>query len=134
MFARTIQSLTRLHVPDAERARLTADITECLRTYDTLGLWRDAEDVLRREVVREFVKKVWILRIRESCGEVDTNLLDDPPRRALRPTLSPCSIHSSPSILIRPIIIYRPALRPSPNTIHSLYDSGRFAPAFCPSP
>lgn len=35
-----------------------ADLTECLRTYDMLGLWRDAEDVVRREVVRDFVKKV----------------------------------------------------------------------------
>lgn len=33
-------------------------MTECLRTYDILGLWPDAEDVLRREVVRDFVKKV----------------------------------------------------------------------------
>ena len=35
-----------------------ADLTECLRTYDALQLWRDAEDVLRRNVLREFVKKV----------------------------------------------------------------------------
>jgi hypothetical protein len=35
-----------------------ADLTECLRTYDALQLWRDAEDVLRRDVLREFVKKV----------------------------------------------------------------------------
>jgi conserved oligomeric Golgi complex subunit 2 len=34
------------------------DISECLKTYDVLGLWRDAEDVVRREVVRGFVKKV----------------------------------------------------------------------------
>jgi conserved oligomeric Golgi complex subunit 2 len=34
------------------------DLMECLRTYDLLGLWRDAEDVLRREVVRRFVRKV----------------------------------------------------------------------------
>ena len=43
---------------EIEKSKLYADITECLRTYDVLGLWRDAEDVLRREVVREFVKKV----------------------------------------------------------------------------
>lgn len=58
LFARTLAALTRAHVGDAERARLAGDMTECLRTYDSLGLWRDAEDVLRREVVREFVKKV----------------------------------------------------------------------------
>ncbi|KAI0744038.1 COG complex component [Daedaleopsis nitida] len=44
-------------VSEIEKSKLYADITECLRTYDVLGLWRDAEDVLRREVVREFVKK-----------------------------------------------------------------------------
>jgi hypothetical protein len=43
---------------EGEKAKLTADLTECLRTYDVLGLWRDAEDVIRREVVRAFVKKV----------------------------------------------------------------------------
>ncbi|KIM75524.1 hypothetical protein PILCRDRAFT_827237 [Piloderma croceum F 1598] len=42
---------------EGEKAKLTADLTECLRTYDILGLWRDAEDVIRREVVRAFVKK-----------------------------------------------------------------------------
>ncbi|KAI0935302.1 hypothetical protein AcV7_003779 [Taiwanofungus camphoratus] len=44
-------------VTDIEKSKWLADVTECLRTYDILGLWRDAEDVLRREVVREFVKK-----------------------------------------------------------------------------
>ncbi|KAF7299420.1 Conserved oligomeric Golgi complex subunit 2-like [Mycena indigotica] len=43
--------------PEVEKARLMADLTECLRTYDAMGLWRDAEDVLRRDVVRRFVKK-----------------------------------------------------------------------------
>ena len=43
---------------EIEKSKLYAGVTECLRTYDVLGLWRDAEDVLRREVVREFVKKV----------------------------------------------------------------------------
>lgn len=43
---------------EAEKTKLTADFTECLRTYDVLGLWRDAEDVIRREVVRAYVKKV----------------------------------------------------------------------------
>ncbi|ESK97090.1 conserved oligomeric golgi complex subunit 2-like [Moniliophthora roreri MCA 2997] len=33
------------------------DLTECLKTYDMLGLWRDAEDVLRRDVLRPFIKK-----------------------------------------------------------------------------
>ncbi|KAI0373909.1 COG complex component [Pilatotrama ljubarskyi] len=44
-------------VSDIEKSKLYADATECLRTYDMLGLWRDAEDVIRREVLRDFVKK-----------------------------------------------------------------------------
>ena len=52
-------TLTReTKTPELERVKLNADLAECLRTYDILGLWRDAEDVLRREVVRGFVKKV----------------------------------------------------------------------------
>lgn len=43
---------------DVDRTKLMGDVTECLKTYDVLGLWRDAEDVLRREVVESFVKKV----------------------------------------------------------------------------
>jgi hypothetical protein len=47
---------------EIDKARLTADMFDCLRTYDTLGLWRDAEDVLRRDIVREFVKRVRFYR------------------------------------------------------------------------
>ncbi|PIL35979.1 hypothetical protein GSI_01639 [Ganoderma sinense ZZ0214-1] len=62
LFATTLNSLVGSRgksgkVTDIEKSKLYADVTECLRTYDGLGLWRDAEDVLRREVVREFVKK-----------------------------------------------------------------------------
>ncbi|KAF7297555.1 Conserved oligomeric Golgi complex subunit 2-like [Mycena kentingensis (nom. inval.)] len=42
---------------DVEKNKLLSDLAECLRTYDAMGLWRDAEDVLRRDVVRRFVKK-----------------------------------------------------------------------------
>ena len=42
---------------EADKARWLADITECLRTYDILGLWADAEEVIRTDV-RKFVKKV----------------------------------------------------------------------------
>ncbi|KAI1795580.1 COG complex component [Ganoderma leucocontextum] len=61
LFATTLNSLVGGHgksskVTEIEKSKLYADVTECLRTYDMLGLWRDAEDVLRREVVREFVK------------------------------------------------------------------------------
>jgi hypothetical protein len=34
------------------------DLTEYLRVYDILGLWREAENVIRRELVQGFVKKV----------------------------------------------------------------------------
>jgi hypothetical protein len=44
---------------DIDRPKLMADVTECLKTYDVLGLWREAEDVLRREVVDNFVRKVF---------------------------------------------------------------------------
>ncbi|TFK92716.1 COG complex component [Polyporus arcularius HHB13444] len=63
LFATTLHALVggkdgkASKVTEIEKSKLYADITECLRTYDVLGLWRDAEDVLRREVVREFVKK-----------------------------------------------------------------------------
>ncbi|KIK01394.1 hypothetical protein K443DRAFT_98669 [Laccaria amethystina LaAM-08-1] len=42
---------------ESERSKCIADLTECLRTYDILGLWRDAEDVIRRDIMRSFVKK-----------------------------------------------------------------------------
>ncbi|KAI0775843.1 COG complex component [Trametes elegans] len=44
-------------ISEIEKSKWYADVTECLRVYDVLGLWRDAEDVIRREVVRDFVKK-----------------------------------------------------------------------------
>ncbi|EKM80999.1 hypothetical protein AGABI1DRAFT_36770 [Agaricus bisporus var. burnettii JB137-S8] len=44
-------------LPEMERTKLLYDLREYFRTYDMLGLWRDAEDVLRREVVRPFLKK-----------------------------------------------------------------------------
>ncbi|QRV79502.1 conserved oligomeric Golgi complex subunit 2 [Ceratobasidium sp. AG-Ba] len=41
----------------AERARLTAELVECFKIYDALRMWREAEDVVRRELVRPFIKK-----------------------------------------------------------------------------
>ena len=43
---------------ELDKTKSLADVTECLRTYDMLGLWQDAEEVLRTEVVRPFIKKV----------------------------------------------------------------------------
>ncbi|THU95639.1 COG complex component [Dendrothele bispora CBS 962.96] len=58
LFSSTLSTLTsETKVLEVERSKLIADLTECLRTYDTLGLWRDAEDILRRDVLRAFVKK-----------------------------------------------------------------------------
>ncbi|KAF8200776.1 oligomeric golgi complex component, COG2-domain-containing protein [Pholiota molesta] len=62
LFSQTLTSLTdskggNNRATDIERSKWVADLTECLRTYDVLGLWRDAEDIIRREVVRGFVKK-----------------------------------------------------------------------------
>lgn len=52
--------MEKVKQPEAERAKLMSELTDCLRAYDMLGLWRDAEDVIRRELVREFAKKVRI--------------------------------------------------------------------------
>ncbi|KAH9485421.1 Conserved oligomeric Golgi complex subunit 2 [Psilocybe cubensis] len=61
LFAHTLALITNsksdYKVSDLEKNKWMADLTECLKTYDALGLWRDAEDVIRREVVRPFVKK-----------------------------------------------------------------------------
>jgi len=48
---------------ETERLKFLTDLRECLRVYDVLGLWRDAEDVLRRDVVRPFLKKVCALHL-----------------------------------------------------------------------
>ncbi|EJD02931.1 COG complex component [Fomitiporia mediterranea MF3/22] len=65
-FAITLLSLTsndktsavaKARQPETEHAKLLSDLVDCLRAYDMLGLWRDAEDIIRREVVRGFVKK-----------------------------------------------------------------------------
>ena len=43
---------------DTDKTKSMADVLECLRTYDVLGLWREAEEIIRRNVVDPFVKKV----------------------------------------------------------------------------
>jgi hypothetical protein len=58
-------------VTEIDKAKWTADLSECLRTYDVLSLWRDAEDVLRRVVVRGFIKKVCV----NSCQDLGSTLL-----------------------------------------------------------
>lgn len=66
LFAQTVTLLTdpkENRGTELERNKWMSDLSECLRTYDTLGLWRDAEDVIRKEVVRAFVKKVFYIVI-----------------------------------------------------------------------
>jgi conserved oligomeric Golgi complex subunit 2 len=58
LFSNNVTMLSTGKLADIDKAKRLADLTECLRTYDALQLWRDAEDVLRRHVLREFVKKV----------------------------------------------------------------------------
>lgn len=48
--------------PEVDKAKWVSDLSESLRTYDMLGLWQDAEEVLRKDVVRSFVKKVGLIR------------------------------------------------------------------------
>lgn len=45
----------------AERVRLTSELVECFKIYDALRMWREAEEVVRRDLVRPFMKKVRIL-------------------------------------------------------------------------
>jgi len=43
---------------DTDKTKSMADVHECLRTYDVLGLWREAEEIIRRSVVDSFLQKV----------------------------------------------------------------------------
>ena len=43
---------------DMDKAKSMVDLLECLRTYDVLGLWGEAEEVIRKNVIDSFVKKV----------------------------------------------------------------------------
>ncbi|KAJ3575095.1 hypothetical protein NP233_g1321 [Leucocoprinus birnbaumii] len=66
---------------EIERSKFLVDLKECLRTYDILGLWRDAEDVLRREVVRPFLRKTVY---HNALGVPQSPLV---PKTPLQPTL-----------------------------------------------
>ncbi|KAF8578033.1 COG complex component [Ramaria rubella] len=65
LFATTLLSLSlgdyggpKTPPSEQDKARWKADLKECLRTYDILGGWRDAEEVIRREIMKGFVKKI----------------------------------------------------------------------------
>lgn len=60
IFSAILSSLTDIRtgkVLDLERAKLYVDLTECLRIYDSLHLWRVAEEIMRRDVMQAFIKK-----------------------------------------------------------------------------
>ncbi|KAF8556364.1 COG complex component [Imleria badia] len=60
LFSSILSSLTGTgegKTSELERAKLAADLTECLRVYDTLCLWRTAEDIIKRTVVSPYIKK-----------------------------------------------------------------------------
>ncbi|KAH9042843.1 hypothetical protein EDB84DRAFT_1559342 [Lactarius hengduanensis] len=57
LFSDTVIALSTGKLPEDDKAKRMADLTECLPTYDALQLWRDAEDMFRRDVLRECVKK-----------------------------------------------------------------------------
>jgi hypothetical protein len=72
LFVSTLTSLADTQ-NKTDRSKFIVDVSECLKTYDMLGLWRDAEDVLRRELVRGFVKKVCDLPSRSRGVTIDDN-------------------------------------------------------------
>ncbi|KAG1777689.1 oligomeric golgi complex component, COG2-domain-containing protein [Suillus placidus] len=60
VFSAILSSLTDIKagkVLDLERTKLYVDLTECLRIYDSLHLWRVAEEIMRRDVMQAFIKK-----------------------------------------------------------------------------
>ena len=69
LFSKTLLAVTsaeqtqtdRLRPAEIDKGRSMSELRDCMKAYDMLGLWRDAEDVLRRDVVRSFIKKVGVL-------------------------------------------------------------------------
>lgn len=64
LFSSTLLTLTEgrdvarsMGTSELDKAKILTDVAECLRTYDMLGLWQDAEEVLRTDIVRAFIKK-----------------------------------------------------------------------------
>ncbi|KAG6333678.1 hypothetical protein ID866_5408 [Astraeus odoratus] len=60
LFSATLLAVTDIgdgKVSELEKAKAFSELTECLRVYDTLGLWRAAEEIIRKNVVQPFVRK-----------------------------------------------------------------------------
>jgi len=53
---------------DTDKTKSMTDVLECLRTYDVLGLWREAEEIIRRNVVDSFLQKVRGTIFGRACG------------------------------------------------------------------
>lgn len=60
-FASTLQSLIlpseSNKPPPVEKARLSSDLNDCFKTYDLLSAWREAEEVVRKTIVKPFVRQ-----------------------------------------------------------------------------
>ncbi|GJJ06410.1 hypothetical protein Clacol_000601 [Clathrus columnatus] len=50
-------SLETSNSQDFDPARRKFDIKECLRIYDSIGSWREAEEIIRRELVTPFIRQ-----------------------------------------------------------------------------
>ncbi|KAH0827904.1 oligomeric golgi complex component, COG2-domain-containing protein [Lanmaoa asiatica] len=60
LFSSILAALTGIgggKTSELEKAKLVADLTECLCVYDTLCLWRTAEDIIKRTVVLPYIRK-----------------------------------------------------------------------------
>ncbi len=52
----------------APKSKAVADLTECLRIYDSLAKWDVAEDVIRQDVVQPFIRKVCLTAVAVTCS------------------------------------------------------------------
>ncbi|KAJ3724542.1 oligomeric golgi complex component, COG2-domain-containing protein [Lentinula raphanica] len=58
LFASTLSAMVGDAKPsELEKNKILPDLTECIKTYDVLSLWRDAEEILRSVVMRPFIRK-----------------------------------------------------------------------------
>jgi len=115
LFSQVVRSLTGdTKGSELERTKTIADLMDCLQTYDNLGLWRDAEDILRREVMRVFVKKV---SSSATCVlDLELSMSDNIPRRSRRSSFTHCpkyAFHTGSASALHCIW--------SPNSLYPIY-------------
>jgi len=121
LFAQTVTLLTdpkENRGTELERNKWMGDLSECLRTYDSLGLWRDAEDVIRKEVIRAFVKKVLYILTVFLTTYLSIDVKDSPPQCIGHTSLTYCATHS-----VSGFWLTATNLRPSdpPNTVYTFH-------------